>query len=352
MEFLYDYGLFFAKTFTLVAAIVTVIGLSLSMAMRNTDEKGELKITNLGDRFKHYRHTLEQFILNESELKEKHKEEKQLAKDKAKEEKQRVKQKSKKAADEPTDDTDKPRRRLFVLNFHGDIRASNVESLRIEITAILTTAKPEQGDEVLVRLESPGGLVHSYGLAASQLQRIRDKGLQLTVAVDKVAASGGYMMACVAHKIIAAPFAVVGSIGVLAQIPNFNRFLKKHDVDFEQMTAGEYKRTMSMFGENTPEGREKFKVELEETHELFKQHIQQFRPQLDMEKVATGEHWYGVQAQEHQLIDELLTSDDYLLQAVEAADLYEVTYEEQRNMLEKMGIQLRTSVENWLTARE
>ena len=109
----------------------------------------------------------------------------------------------------------------------------------------------------------------AYGLAASQMQRIRDKKLKLTVCVDKVAASGGYMMAVVADKIIAAPFAVLGSIGVLAQVPNFHRLLKKHDVDFEMLTAGKYKRTLTMFGENTDKGREKFQEDIEDTHVLF-----------------------------------------------------------------------------------
>lgn len=353
MEFLYEYGLFFAKTFTLVAAIIVLIVVGVSLASRHREEEGELHISHLGERFKHYRQTLEATILSETELKAKQKQEKQAAKDKAKQEKRKAKQKpanveeslSKSTQEGADEAVEKPRRRVFVLNFHGDIRASSVEALRTEITAILTTANAEQGDEVLLRLESPGGLVHSYGLAASQLKRIRDKGLTLTVAVDKVAASGGYMMACVGHKIIAAPFAVIGSIGVLAQLPNFHRLLKKHDVDFEQMTAGEYKRTLSLFAENTPEGREKFKEELEDTHELFKQHIQQFRPQLDLEKLATGEHWYGIRAQQQQLVDELLTSDDYLLQAAEHADLYEITYKEHRNVLEKMGIELRAQLD-------
>jgi len=348
LEFLYEYGLFLAKTMTLVTAIVLVIVLSVSMAARHREEDGELMVVDLGERFKGYRHTLEQNILSEADLKAKQKQDKKAEKEKAKQEK--AKTKKKKSADNETDieEEEKPRRRVFVLNFHGDIRASNVEPLRTEITAILTTADIERGDEVLVRLESPGGLVHSYGLAASQLKRIRDKGLQLTIAVDKVAASGGYMMACVGHKIIAAPFAVIGSIGVLAQLPNFHRLLKKYDVDFEQMTAGEYKRTLSLFGENTEEGRNKFKEELEETHELFKQHIQQFRPQLDLEHVATGEHWYGVRAAEQQLIDEILTSDDYLLQASENADLYEITYKEHRNVLEKMGIELKAYLDKFL----
>src|SRR5699024_4687864 len=131
--------------------------------------------------------------------------------------------------------------RLFVLNFDGDVRATGVRDLREEISAVLQVARKE--DEVLLRLESPGGVVNGYGLAASQLTRVRQHGIKLTIAVDKVAASGGYMMACVGDRIVAAPFAIVGSIGVVGQVPNFNRWLKERDVDFEMHTAGNYKRT-------------------------------------------------------------------------------------------------------------
>lgn len=226
------------------------------------------------------------------------------------------------------------RRRLFVLNFQGDIRASAVESLRQEITLLLLSAEPS--DRILVRLESGGGLVHSYGLATAQLLRLRNRGLHLTVSVDKVAASGGYMMACVADRIIAAPFAILGSIGVLAQIPNFNRLLKRHDIDFEQLSAGKYKRTLSLFGETTEEGREKMREELEDTHALFKDLVQTHRPQLDIAAVATGEHWYGKRALEHQLVDELQTSDEFLQEAWATDDIYELHYRIQQSWRERL----------------
>lgn len=217
-----------------------------------------------------------------------------------------------------------PKKRIFVLNFIGDIRASAVKALREEITAILTIATP--ADEVVLRLESPGGMVHAYGLAASQLQRIRKQQIPLVAIVDKVAASGGYMMAAVANTILAAPFAIVGSIGVIAQIPNFHRLLKKNNIEFEQITAGQYKRTLTLFGENTRQGRQKFQEEIDETHNLFKSFVRENRPQLDMEIVATGEHWYGTQALSSRLIDGIMTSDDYLLNASKDSDLYEISY--------------------------
>jgi serine protease SohB len=220
-----------------------------------------------------------------------------------------------------------------------------VASLREEITAILMVANEK--DEVFVRLDSGGGIVNAYGLAASQLMRIRERNIPLTVAVDKVAASGGYMMACVANKIIAAPFSIVGSIGVVAQIPNFHRLLKKHDIDYEQFTAGEFKRTVTMFGENTEEARVKFRKEVEDIHLLFKDFITQHRPQVDIVKVSTGEHWPGIRALENQLVDELKTSDDYLLENSKNADLFEIKFTTKKSVLEKFGFQMQQLYDNW-----
>lgn len=242
--------------------------------------------------------------------------------------------KQQKLADKKNDQVEKHHKRIFVLRFDGDIRAMEVNNLREEITAILTCATSQ--DEVLLILESAGGVVHGYGLAASQLQRLRDKNIYLTVAVDKVAASGGYMMACIANRILAAPFAIVGSIGVVFQLPNFNRFLKQHNVNFEQITAGEYKRTLTMFGENTEVGREKVTQEVEETHGLFKQLITQYRPQIDLQQVATGEHWFATQAIEFKLVDKLQTSDDFLMQASKENDLYEITFQKKKKLSEKI----------------
>ena len=208
----------------------------------------------------------------------------------------------------------------------------------------------------MVCLESPGGVVHGYGLAASQLMRLKQRNIRLTVAVDKVAASGGYMMACVADKIVSAPFAIIGSIGVVAQIPNVHRLLKKHDVDVDVMTAGEYKRTMTIFGENTEKGKQKFQQELEETHQLFKQFVAQNRPHLDLDKVATGEHWFGQQALNLNLVDEIMTSDDLLLQAMKEKSVIGVKYAVKKSLLQKVGKQAEESADNialrWLKKNE
>lgn len=232
----------------------------------------------------------------------------------------------------------KNNQKIFVLDFKGDIQASAVENLREEITLILATAKAGR-DRIVVRLESPGGMVHGYGLAAAQLVRLRDAGFHLTICVDKVAASGGYMMACIANEIIAAPFAIVGSIGVVAQVPNFNRLLKEHNVDFELYTAGQYKRTVTMFGENTPEGKAKFEEELQQTHVLFKHFVEKYRPQLNVDKVATGEHWYGEDALDLNLVDKLKTSDEYLLALLPQHDVYVINTRKKATLGEKLGLQ-------------
>ncbi|MGP4952712.1 protease SohB [Psychrobacter sp. T6-1] len=256
-----------------------------------------------------------------------------LKKNMAKKAKQALKAKSK--AKKKNKDADKSTQ-VFVLDFDGDIKASAVKHLREEISTLISTAN--KGDEVVIRLESPGGVVHGYGLAAAQLARLKDAGLTLTVCVDKVAASGGYMMTCVADKIIAAPFAIIGSIGVVSQLPNFHKWLKNHDVDYEMFTAGDYKRTVTVFGENDDEDRVKYQQELEQTHELFKHFVTTYRPKLDLQKVATGEHWYGEDAIELNLIDSLQTSDSYLLELMKDNEVYALHSRQKPTLAEKLGL--------------
>lgn len=325
MEFLTEYGLFLAKAVTIVLALIVVIGALSSLGSRQKRaHEGHIEITHLNDRYQDWEDQLNHAVLDNRAMKRL---KKQLKIRKKKEEKGRGKDK---------DAKEDERKRVFVLDFDGDLRASAVENLRHEITAVLTVARPT--DEVVVKLESGGGLVHSYGLAASQLRRIVDKNIPLTAAVDRVAASGGYMMACIAQKILAAPFAVVGSIGVLAQLPNFNRLLKKHDIDFEMHTAGEYKRTLTIFGENTDEGREKFLDELEDTHKLFKEFVSENRPSVNIEEVATGEFWFGRRAVDKKLVDVLQTSDDYLMSQRKDADIFAVSYVSKKTLPEKLGL--------------
>ena len=319
MDFLLEYGLFFAKAITGLVFILILISLISSLSQRNKreNEDGHIEVSRLHERFEDWQDTLNYALMNDEQYKK-------LRKERRKHEKAERKGKLK---------SDK--KRLFVLDFDGDIRASEVECLRHEISAILTLATPQ--DEVLLRLESPGGLVHSYGLAASQLQRLRDKNIPLTIAIDRVAASGGYMMACIADRILAAPFAMLGSIGVVAQLPNFNRLLKKHDIDFEMLTAGEYKRTLTVFGENSDKAREKFQDDLENIHRLFKQFVARYRPSLDIETVATGEVWFGSEALLRGLADEIKTSDQYLCERVRQADVFEVQFEQRKRLQDRLS---------------
>lgn len=344
MEFLTEYGLFLAKTLTFVVAIVVIVSLIVSANSRGKkSEKGHIQVSKLNEKFKSMREILEHAVLDEEQFKQLEKNEKKRLKLEKTEQKKAAKEKAK------TDDsgaTTEHKKRVFVLNFHGDIKASANESLREAISAVLTLATPQ--DEVVVKVESGGGMVHSYGLASSQLARITNKAIPLTVCVDKVAASGGYMMACVANKIVAAPFAILGSIGVVAQLPNFHRLLKKNDIDYEMFTAGEFKRTVTMFGENTEKGREKFVEDIEDTHVLFKDFVSEHRPQVDIAKVATGEVWFGRRAKDVNLVDLLQTSDEYLLDQAENADIFEIDYTLKKSITEKFGMAAQTAVERAL----
>lgn len=334
MDFLYEYGLFLAKAITFVVAVVAIIATIAASAIKQKSKKGELEITDLSEHFEEVEEEITHHLLSKEALKLKEKNEKKEAKEQAK--------LAKKAAKSNEEIETKPR--VFVLDFNGSIDAKEVSGLREEVTAILMVATEK--DEVFVRLESGGGMVHGYGLASSQLDRIRQKGIPLTVSVDKVAASGGYMMACVANKIISAPFAIVGSIGVIAQVPNFNKLLKKHDVDFEQFTAGEFKRTVTMFGENTEKGREKFVEELEETHELFKTFVSEHRPSLEVSKVATGEHWFGLKAKELGLVDNIQTSDDYLQNLSKENQVLSIKYVVKKGLADKFSKAASLTLEN------
>ncbi|MFZ3444499.1 protease SohB [Vibrio harveyi] len=330
MEFLLDYGLFLAKIVTVVAAVIVLLIIAKSASGKSGAAKGELEVTNLSERHKDAVEQLEHHLHDDAFIKARDKAVKKEEKEKNKSREKEIKQASKEGS---LDSKREPH--LFVLDFNGSIDAKEVGSLREEITAVLAVAR--EGDEVLLRLESGGGMVHGYGLASSQLDRIKAAGLPLTISVDKVAASGGYMMACVADKIISAPFAIVGSIGVIAQIPNFNKLLKKHDIEYEQLTAGEYKRTLTMFGENTDKARDKFKQELEETHVLFKDFIRERRPDLELEKVATGEHWFGTQAKELGLVDEISTSDDLVVAACKEKTVLAVHYVQKKKLADKLA---------------
>ncbi len=328
MEFLLDYADFLLRTLTVLVAIIVVLLTIAALRGRGRGKGGgQLQVHKLNDFYKALRERLQHELLDKAQLKA-------LRKAEAKQEKQ-----EKKAGDVQ-------KARVFVLDFDGDIKASATDNLRHEVTALLSMAGAE--DEVVLRLESAGGMVHGYGLAASQLARIRQAGVPLTVCVDKVAASGGYMMACIGDKVLSAPFAILGSIGVVAQLPNVHRLLKKHDIDVEVLTAGEYKRTLTMFGENTDKGREKFQEDLDTTHELFKGFVARYRPQLNMDEIATGEVWLGISALNKHLVDELRTSDEYLAERAREADLFHLHFAERKSLPERLGLAASVTLDRLL----
>ncbi|TDJ46359.1 MAG: protease SohB [Gammaproteobacteria bacterium] len=317
LDFLFEYGMFLAKSVTVIVAVAIILILIAGLSRKSAGGP-RLTVEKLNEKFREMADVLQAAMLNKSAWKKREKEEK----------------KEKKQQEKAATTKDDHRKRIFVLDFKGDIRATGVANLREEITGIVAVATDK--DEVVLRLENPGGAVHEHGLAASQLLRIKERGIPLTVIVDKIAASGGYLMACIADRIIAAPFAVIGSIGVIAQIPNFHRVLESKGVDFEQVTAGKYKRTVTMFGRNTDEDRAKLKEELEDVHALFKLLVARHRPDLDVEAIATGEHWYGTRALELGLIDELGTSDDVLMSAAPDADIFEISYRGKQTLQERL----------------
>ncbi|MEO2266119.1 protease SohB [Pseudoalteromonas sp. YIC-656] len=324
MEYLFEYGLFLAKALTVVVAIGAVIALIVGASSKPKGKSGSLEVTDLSEQMQNVKDDFLANTLDKKELKALHKEQK--------------------AAQKNNEDS-ATKGKVYVIDFKGSMDAHEVESLREEVSAVLMLADKEK-DQVLVRLESGGGVVHGYGLAASQLQRIKAAEIRLTVAIDKVAASGGYMMACVADEIIAAPFAIVGSIGVIAQIPNFNKILKKNDIDYEQITAGQYKRTLTLFGENTDDGRAKFKEEIEQTHTLFKQFVAQNRPNMDLDTVATGEHWFALDAKDKGLVDRINTSDDELISLAKERHAYKLAYKRKKGFADKLAKNLALTIES------
>ncbi len=331
-DLLSEYLLFLAKTLTMLAALAAVLVALLATASRRSRRQRGPRVIDLNRRYDDLARSVRSRVLPRAALRRERSERKRRA---------RAERRSRGGAVAP------PRPRLFVLDFHGDLRATQVVALRREVTAVLTIATDR--DEVLLRLENPGGLVQDQGLAASQLQRLRQRGIPLTVAVDTVAASGGYLMACVADRIVAAPFAVIGSIGVIAELPNVNRLLDRHGVDVEQFKGGDLKRTVTLLGRTEDVDRERMAAQIEDTHQLFKEFVAAHRPQLELDTVGTGQYWYGSRALDLHLVDELITSDDYLLRARDGADLFAISYAGPRRLGGRLARRLRSAVTDSLT---
>lgn len=369
LEYLIQYGMFLAKVATIVVALILVIGaiVSAGSRQRRSNKRGEIVVVRLNEHLEDLHDAVRDEVIDSATLKLENKARAKREKEEAKAEKKRAVAEAKEKAKAKTQSAtvksstaiaeedvtlasenegrnEKParRKRVYVLDFDGDVAAEEVSSLREEITTVLSIA--ETCDEIILKLESPGGMVHAYGLGASQLQRIKDAKIPLTICVDKVAASGGYMMACLADKLIAAPFAIIGSIGVVVQLPNFHKVLKKNDVDYEVISAGEFKRTLSTFGEITDKGRAKVQEDVENIHEIFKQWVKTHRPIVDVGRVATGETWVGMQAKERYLVDELNTSDDVLVAACREADVFEVQFKVKQTLQDKLGAAIEAGI--------
>jgi serine protease SohB len=368
LDFLYEYGLFLAKVITFCIAVVVVIGFLIMTGQnrRQHSKAGHIEVRNLNEEFEDMTDTLDHAMMDKFQFKQLRKSQEKADKLQTKQDKADAKKHAKQSKVESTsaineaaptinegapasedeaathDEEPTAKKRTFVLDFDGDVKASAVEFLRHEISAIISVAKVT--DEIIMRLDSSGGMVHTYGLAASQLGRINTANIPLTICVDEIAASGGYMMACMANHITAAPFALVGSIGVVAEVPNVHRLLKKHSIDVEVLTAGEHKRSLTMMGENTRKGRDKFVEDLQQTHSLFKSWVKQQRPQLDIDKVANGDVWYGQQAIDMGLVDEVCTSDEVLLEAIKQSDVLLIEYVAKKTMGEKFGMAAATSI--------
>jgi serine protease SohB len=327
MAFWLDIAAFLVKALIIVAA-VGGLALLIARLARSTEPKDqEIKVLSLDERYDEMRNAMNGALLDRRERKA-------LAK--------RRKKEAKAAAKARRSET--PGKRIYVLAFKGDTRASAVKRLGSEIDAVLIAARPGT-DEAVIRIDSPGGTVTGYGLAAAEILRLRERKIRVTASVDQVAASGGYMMACAADRIVAAPFAVVGSIGVVAPVPNLHRLLRKNEIDFEEITAGEFKRTVSVLGEITPAGREHFRGKLDATHEAFKAHVGQCRPNVDIARVANGDYWLAREGLALGLVDEIMTGDELLFRARDGARLYEVSTEARKTLLQQLLSALGAAVE-------
>lgn len=323
IDLLVAYGFFLLKIITvLLVILIPILMISSSTKHRKETDKGRIIVKNLSDKLEEIGVTLKSAEMDPKAYKS-------FLKERNKKKKKEIKGKSKEI--------------VYVLDFKGDIQASAVGKLKQEINAII--ASQVKCKEVVIKVESGGGSAYAYGLCAAELKRLVDNKIKLTVCIDKIAASGGYLMSCVATKIVAAPWAIVGSIGVIAQLPNFHRLLKKLDIDIEMHTAGKFKRTLTTLGENTKQGREKFISELEDLHVVFKDFVKENRSKIQVAKVSTGEVWQGEKAKKLGLIDEIGTSDDYLLKLASKFKLLEIQYFEKKPFTARIGSAAEVIVE-------
>ena len=323
IDLLIAYGFFLLKIITVLAVILIPIMVIVgSTKHKKETDKGRIIVKNLSDKLEEIGVSLKSAEMDPKAYKS-------FLKERTKKKKKAIK--------------GKPKEIIYVLDFKGDLQASAVDKLKQEINAII--ASEVKCKEVVLKVESGGGSAYAYGLCAAELKRLVDNKIKLTVCIDKMAASGGYLMSCVATKIVAAPWAIVGSIGVIAQLPNFHRLLKKLDIDIEMHTAGKFKRTLTTLGKNTKQGREKFISELEDLHVVFKDFVKENRPKIKVAQVSTGEVWQGDKAVKLGLIDEIGTSDDYLLKLASKFKLLEIEYFEKKPLTARFSTAIEVIVE-------
>ena len=318
MAFWLDIAAFAVKALLIVAAFGALAALFAGLTRGDAKRGREIEVRSLNERYDKMRDELDAKILDR-------KERRSLAKARKREGKSAARTRATAPAE----------KRVYVLGFKGDMTASAVKGLAREIDAVLTVARPG-ADEVVLRLQSPGGTVTGYGLAAAEISRLREATIKVTVSVDQVAASGGYMMACAGDEIVAAPFALIGSIGVVAQAPNLHRLLKKNDIDYEELTAGEFKRSISVLGEITPAGREHFLGKIEDIHTAFKSFVAERRPAADIARVANGDVWLASEAVSLGLVDALSTGDDLIFRLKDEARVFEVATAAHKTLLQQL----------------
>lgn len=219
-----------------------------------------------------------------------------------------------------------------VLRFEGDTMATGRQDFARMVDEVLHNK--ERIQRVIVVVNSPGGGVSVYGQMFAGMERMRNAGVDVTACVDTYAASGGYLMSVPAQRIIAAPFAMVGSIGVVSEFMNFNKLLRRLGVEPMTITAGELKRTVTPLSEVTEENKAAYKAQLEAIHRQFIAVVKKYR-EVDADRVCTGNHWTAAESVELKLnlVDGLATSQEYLFEANQTEDL--VTISKLQNPYEK-----------------
>lgn len=159
---------------------------------------------------------------------------------------------------------------------------------------------------VVLRINSPGGLIAPAQEVYQAIERLGQK-KPVVASMSTIAASGGYYVACAAESIIANPGSLTGSIGVKAQVPNFQELMRKLGVEQETIVSGDLKDAGSPTKEMTPKEREYFQEIVDELSGQFIQVVAQSRD-LELQEVqelADGRAFTGTQALDEGLVDEL-----------------------------------------------